>query len=147
LIASSRRAAPARWRSPWVTEYALNNRFSGALAVARNEAQSDSPNRAQKISESEIRGLEGCLEKIWNVLGWIFSVVILVISVFGCISERKYSGYANSLEFFGAFIVLGLAINPLVLRSVKLFGRPSVTMLVGAMIAVGLLCYASLHAA
>jgi hypothetical protein len=85
--------------------------------------------------------------KILSILGWVFSVVLLVGSVFGLISERRYGDYANSVVFFGAFIVLGLAINPFVLRSVKIFGRAYLTIVAGVIIAVVMVCYASLHAA
>jgi hypothetical protein len=83
------------------------------------------------------------LEKIWNVVGWILSVAALAFGILTIVSERKYAGYGNSLVFSAGFIVLGAAINPLVLRSVKILGRASYTVLAGVIIGVGLVCYAS----
>jgi len=83
------------------------------------------------------------LEAIWKVVGWIVSVAALGFGLITIVSERKYAGYGNSLVFSAGFIVLGLAVNPIVLRSVKLFGRARFTLLVGVVIAVVLVCYAS----
>ncbi len=87
------------------------------------------------------------MEKGLNLAGWICSIVLLLAGAFGLLAERGYGGYANSLEFFGAFIVLGLAVNPLLLRSVKLFGHAYLTIAAGVIIAIAMVSYASLHAA
>ena len=86
------------------------------------------------------------MEKGLHILGWILSVVLIVCGVFGMISELKH-GAANAVEFFGAFIVFGLAVNPMVLRSVRLFGHAYLTIVAGAVVAVGLICLASWYAA
>lgn len=86
------------------------------------------------------------MDVIWRVAGWIVSAAALAFGILTILTERKYPNYENSLVFAAGLIVLGLAVNPIVLRSAKLFGRASATLIVGLIIAVGLVCYASWYA-
>ena len=109
------------------------------------DGASDVTDSANHIMLSLFVG-SGAVEAIWKVAGWIVSVAALCFGIVTVVSERKYAGYGNSLVFSAGFIVLGLAVNPIVLRSVKLFGRASFTVLAGVIIAVALVCYASWYA-
>jgi len=86
------------------------------------------------------------LDRALHVLGWVFSIAALAWGLLTVVSEAKYPGYMNSLIFAGGFIVFGVAVNPLVLRSVKLFGRASFTIVAGIIVALVMIGYASLTA-
>jgi hypothetical protein len=82
------------------------------------------------------------VEKGLHLLGWICSVVLVLVGIGGVISEWKY-GAANAIEFYGAFVVVGLSLNPAVLQSVKLFGRAYLTIVAGIAIGVVMIGIAS----
>jgi len=86
------------------------------------------------------------MDTVWKVAGWVISIAALGFGIVTVISERQYADYGISLIFSMGFIVLGLAVNPMVLRSVKVFGRARFTVLIGVLVALMLIGYASWHA-